>query len=476
MTTIGLFDGLSAALERCDAAATTFVALERAFDKHAAGPLGQLLRAPLAAGLSDSVSPASCCAPDVNRARVELVVPHDDVKLLVMRAVTALLKAERGGDKRRGASRKRVRVEDAPSAVVCANAYTLLYGVTFSTAAEVALRWPALAAEKRALEGGEAYANSNAAERRALTLGSVLAVFSARAHRAAFSALWAAFLALDLPEPLHLHFLTSVGTHVVLHMTNPLSLADYITSCFATGGLVAVLALQGIFLLIVEHGLEYPNFYKQLYSLVTPDSFGSRHRYQLFRLVNLCLTSVRVPAYIAAAFIKKIARVMLLSPTPTLYFSLPFLRQLLQRHPTCLKLIHRSAGEEDSDDETDASLGKAEMAAVAGRVARLFQGQDPFQFAEPSLEKCHAAESSLWELAILERHYLPAVSLMVTAFASPAQDTTPLRFEKTYGRLFAHDITRDQRDGTAVLAYSAPAKNLLSPGAVEPGMSGVFVA
>ena len=39
------------------------------------------------------------------------------------------------------------------------------------------------------------------------------------------------------------------------------------------GGLIGMLALNGIFVLVTQHGLEYPNFYTRLYALLEPDAF-----------------------------------------------------------------------------------------------------------------------------------------------------------------------------------------------------------
>lgn len=50
-----------------------------------------------------------------------------------------------------------------------------------------------------------------------------------------------------------------------------------------------MLALNGIFLLVTRHGLEYPRFYARLYQLLTPDAFhvsahsGRRKKTQLLR-------------------------------------------------------------------------------------------------------------------------------------------------------------------------------------------------
>jgi hypothetical protein len=235
-------------------------------------------------------------------------------------------------------------------------------------------------------------------------------------------------------------------------LQRPVLLSDFLAKCFSQGGLTAVLALEGLFVLMLEHDLEYPSFYDKLYSLITPDAFSSRHRNQLFRLVSLSLTSLRVPAYVVAGFIKRICRVLLLAPSPTYYFALPFVRQLFQRHPNCLPLIHRTDGSSD-----------------------LFDGKDPFDPFEDKLDQCHAIDSTLWELCVLERHFLPAVNLMVSAYSSPAHDNAPLKFDKTYGRLFAQDITRSKADDPGVISYKAPAGGLLQAGHKEAGLAGVFV-
>ena len=104
----------------------------------------------------------------------------------------------------------------------------------------------------------------------------------------------------------------------------------------------------------------------------------------------------------------------------------------------------------DEDDE-----GGVDAATRDALVANLMEGQDPFKYDEKALEACHAIYSTLWELTLLEKHFLPAVPLMVSAFASPAEDTTPLKFEKTYGRLFTAEVTRKER-GKPTLAYRPP--------------------
>ena len=75
-----------------------------------------------------------------------------------------------------------------------------------------------------------------------------------------------------------------------------------------------MLALHGIFILVTQHGLEYPHFFMRLYALLTPDIFSARHRVRFLTLADIFLSSGLVPAYTAAAFAKRFARLALTAP------------------------------------------------------------------------------------------------------------------------------------------------------------------
>ena len=57
---------------------------------------------------------------------------------------------------------------------------------------------------------------------------------------------------------------------IMPNLTNPHLLTDFLTATLDAGGLHGILALHGIFTLVTKHGLEYPNFYRRLYNLLTP--------------------------------------------------------------------------------------------------------------------------------------------------------------------------------------------------------------
>ncbi len=58
---------------------------------------------------------------------------------------------------------------------------------------------------------------------------------------------------------------------VVPHLTNPLLLSDFLTRAINLGSMLGMLALNGLFLLMTQHGLEYVQFYVRLYG-----AFGLR--------------------------------------------------------------------------------------------------------------------------------------------------------------------------------------------------------
>jgi hypothetical protein len=65
-----------------------------------------------------------------------------------------------------------------------------------------------------------------------------------------------------------LQVLIKVHSAVIPNVTDPLLMADFLTHSIGQGGLLGILALNGLFLLVTRHGLEYPRFYQRLYSLL----------------------------------------------------------------------------------------------------------------------------------------------------------------------------------------------------------------
>ena len=45
-----------------------------------------------------------------------------------------------------------------------------------------------------------------------------------------------------------------------------------------------MMALNGLFMLIMSFSLEYPDYYKKLYSLLEPSIFVAKHRARFFEV------------------------------------------------------------------------------------------------------------------------------------------------------------------------------------------------
>ena len=121
------------------------------------------------------------------------------------------------------------------------------------------------------------------------------------------------------------------------------------TSWFASSS-IACLALEGLFCLMTEHGLEYPKFFQSLYALLQPSVFYAKHRMTFFRLLNKSLSSSEMlPVYLVAAMCKRLCRCALAAPPSGALFAVALVTNLLQRHKACRCLVHRNITAESED-------------------------------------------------------------------------------------------------------------------------------
>lgn len=65
--------------------------------------------------------------------------------------------------------------------------------------------------------------------------------------------------------------------------------------------------------------------------------FGDLFSHTYFPLSHL-------PAYLVAAFAKRLAQLALTAPPEALLMVLPFICNLLRRHPACRVMVHRPQG------------------------------------------------------------------------------------------------------------------------------------
>ncbi|XP_069134720.1 nucleolar complex protein 4 homolog B-like [Argopecten irradians] len=241
-----------------------------------------------------------------------------------------------------------------------------------------------------------------------------LKMSSLKEQKRLFTTSWVTFLAFQLPTNLYRRTLIILHKNVMPFMTSPLVLSDFLTESYNIGGAISLLALNGIFVLVQKYNLDYPDFYGKLYALFEPSIFHAKYRARFFYLADLFLTSTHLPAYLVGAFAKRLARISLTAPPSGLTVSIPFVYNLIHRHPNCRILLHR----------TD---GPSEVV------------EDPYDPEEPDPTKCRAMESSLWELKTLQTHYHPDVARSAQRIEGEIQTTeTDLSdlYETSYDDLF----------------------------------------
>lgn len=165
-------------------------------------------------------------------------------------------------------------------------------------------------------------------------------VLELKQHKRVFSTAWLAFLALPLTSEVHKKVLLNLHSNVLPHMTDPKLLMDFLTDSYNTGGVTSLLALNSLFVLIHKHNLDYPDFFKKLYALFEPNIFYMKYQARFFHLADLFLMSTHLPAYLVAAFVKRLSRLALSAPPSGAMMVIPFVCNLIKRHPSVQALIH----------------------------------------------------------------------------------------------------------------------------------------
>mmetsp|Transcript_43588 Transcript_43588/g.76550 ORF Transcript_43588/g.76550 Transcript_43588/m.76550 type:complete len:669 (-) Transcript_43588:50-2056(-) len=257
-------------------------------------------------------------------------------------------------------------------------------------------------------------------------------------HRHAHQEAWLSVLRLpNLPSRTQKRVLQHLSTYVLNVCPSPLRFAEYFTRSFKSGttiattgsdtsatnnsnSLTAILSLHGLFILMLNHQLEYPQFYNSLYTLLHPRILYTKHRSRFLRLLSQSLLSnSMLPAYVVAAFCKKLCRLALSGPPSGGLFVLALVSNLLRKHGECACLIHRK-----------------------GVVM-----EDVFVEEVDDLVKSRALESSLWELTALEKHYHTAISTLAKSVGTEIDKTTPMHdmedfMVHTYKSLFEQEKNR----------------------------------
>lgn len=219
------------------------------------------------------------------------------------------------------------------------------------------------------------------------------ALFSVIQHKRQGQDAWLALFNIVNTKDQRKRILDITSTHVAPWFNKPELLSDFLTNSYNAGGSLSLLALSGVFYLIQQRNLDYPSFYPKLYSLLNRDILHSKHRSRFFRLLDTFLASTHLPAALVASFVKRLSRLSLNAPPSAVAFVIPWIYNLLKRHPTCTFMIHRQV----RDEEVKKHIQSNGL-------------HDPFLADEADPMKTKAIDSCVWELVQMQSHYHPNVA------------------------------------------------------------------
>ncbi|PRW44488.1 nucleolar complex 4-like protein [Chlorella sorokiniana] len=352
-----------------------------------------------------------------------------------------------------------------------------------------------------------------------------------KAQHRMYSDAWLALLRMDLPEDIYKKVLARMHDLIIPSLVKPVLLADFLTATLDKGGLTGMLALNGIFELVTKHGLEYPHFYRRLYGLITPEVFHAKHRARFWVLADAFLASGMVPAYTAAAFVKRLARLALAAPPAGALLALGFMHNVVRRHPATMQLLHRpprgglaavgaaAAGaapaapapqpllplppqvaggqpvaaadqqQEAADGAPAAANGSADAAVqqvVQAQQQRplgpAWQGEDVYDYAEPDPAASRALESSLWELEALRCHHNPQVAAYCAVLDKDLRDrkkTSEVDVSEAmaagYASMFGSEVSRRLKQVPTAF-YRSPPEALFADAACAADWAGWALA
>ncbi|KAJ8070850.1 hypothetical protein OCU04_001213 [Sclerotinia nivalis] len=269
------------------------------------------------------------------------------------------------------------------------------------------------------------------------------ALYSLTEHKKRAQGAWLAVMNLEMVKERRKMILSKITESIAPWFTKPELLMDFLTDSYNSGGSTSLLSLSGVFYLIQEKNLDYPSFYRKLYSLLDTGILHSKHRSRFFRLLDTFLSSTHLPVVLVASFIKRLSRLTLHSPPSGVVAVVPWIYNLLKKHPTCLFMVHREA-----------------RGAEAKKILEEEGLSDPFLMDEEDPMLTNAIESSLWEIVTLQSHYHPNVATLAKIISEQfTKHSYNLEdfLDHSYGSMLESELAKDVKK-VPVVEYEIPKK------------------
>merc|ERR1712200_354840 len=82
-----------------------------------------------------------------------------------------------------------------------------------------------------------------------------------------YGLVWTSLVVCNFNVEQYKRSLIMLNEKVLPLLPKPVLMTDFLLGSFSTGGAISMLALSGVFTLMVNYNLDYPDFYKKLYEL-----------------------------------------------------------------------------------------------------------------------------------------------------------------------------------------------------------------
>ncbi|XP_012266462.1 nucleolar complex protein 4 homolog B [Athalia rosae] len=259
----------------------------------------------------------------------------------------------------------------------------------------------------------------------------------------ALNKVWACVMHWDLGTEVHKRMLVVLLERVIQHLDKPILLTDFLMDSLDVDGPIGMLALQGVFILVTKHNLDYPNIFTKLYSMFEPEIFHTKYKARLFYLSDMFLSSTHLPEALVAAFAKRLARLTLVAPPEDILIILLFVGNLLLRHPGLKRMIDHPEGGEVKESS----------------------GGDPFNMEERDPLLSNALVSSLWEIRALQWHTLPGVAAAARFIRDPLPSVEydmAAALERTSDDIFEREMKNKVKE--IMLTFERPTSMALPKG------------
>ncbi|KAL7294525.1 hypothetical protein TKK_0012055 [Trichogramma kaykai] len=253
---------------------------------------------------------------------------------------------------------------------------------------------------------------------------------------------WSRAIRWELTPELHKQILFVLIEKVMPHLEKPVLLLDFLMDSLDVQGPIGVLALQGMFVLVTKHNLEYPNIFTKLYSMFEPEIFHTKYKARLFYLADIFLTSTHLPEGLVAAFAKRLSRLTLVAPPEDILIILLFVGNLMMRHRGLKCLI---------DNPQNSQPSGVQLLTPSGAAG------DPYLMEERDPLQSNAINSSLWEIKALQDHVLPSVATAARFIREPLPQVEydlAGALERTSGQIFERELKKKVKD--IMLTYERP--------------------